>query len=863
MYTIPLEKIKKEHLKEVGNKAFISSILLNKEKIKIPKGFVITNKALQDFFEYNNLHKNIHLIKDKFCLINRYSETEIKSECENLTKKIRQAEFPPQILEQLFLSSENLLPNLVVRSSATVEDKQNFSFAGVFHSEINVKKESLLKSILKCWATFFDYFTLTQIMQKNINPWEIGIGLLVQKMISPDISGVLFTQDPKGENKTHGVISIVKGNSEDLMQGESSDSESYIFERKRKKIIKRNENKNFLYQKEIKKIIKKGIDIENRFKFPQDIEWGIKGKTIYFFQSRPITTIENPYQRPIIWTRELAKERYPQPISPLGWSIVNNILTLNIKTLANRFGLVSKKPEMIARTIQNYVYSNKEFFQISSSMNIRSIILFAFKNSFKFMKTFSMSMVYILATLFKKHKLGIKWGLLAIFFRNFIIPQAEEIKNTWDNNLENILKEIDAYKDKIVKTLTIENIWTIKQEMDISACRYLEADLAIYLVSTTCSLILKKMIKDVDSGVNFLITDLTNNIDSNQNILVSEKINELAKYIKTKKELKNIIIRENYEEAWQNLNQTKDKTWQKFLNDIEHLTLNWDIMESTWGEKPMEILQLVRNYLTTSNIKSNKNYKKTKEENYHQAHNKIINYLKDKQPSLIPFFEKVLSLLRTFIIIDNEQHFYASRLFIPTRQLLHLIGEILVSKNIIQNPKDIYFLTEPEIDELMYRDASFPRNYLIEKRKASFYRSKKKSPPDEFIDNFPIFKKNEFCQQEITIKKKDPQNSSWKGIGASPGITTGKIKKIETINQIHDFKGDEILVTTSPNPIWASVFPIVSGLISETGDILSHGLVLAREYNLPAVINIPNITKNLKDGQKVKIDGTQGLITLI
>jgi pyruvate,water dikinase len=282
-----------------------------------------------------------------------------------------------------------------------------------------------------------------------------------------------------------------------------------------------------------------------------------------------------------------------------------------------------------------------------------------------------------------------------------------------------------------------------------------------------------------------------------------------------------------------------------------------------WGEKPMEILQLVRNYLTTSNIKSNKNYKKTKEENYHQAHNKIINYLKDKQPSLIPFFEKVLSLLRTFIIIDNEQHFYASRLFMPTRQLLHLIGEILVSKNIIQNPKDIYFLTEPEIDELIYRDASFPRNYLIEKRKASFYRSKKKSPPDEFIDNFPIFKKNEFCQQEITIKKKDAQNSSWKGIGASPGITTGKIKKIETINQIHDFKGDEILVTTSPNPIWASVFPIVSGLISETGDILSHGLVLAREYNLPAVINIPNITKNLKDGQKVKIDGTQGLITLI
>ena len=135
---------------------------------------------------------------------------------------------------------------------------------------------------------------------------------------------------------------------------------------------------------------------------------------------------------------------------------------------------------------------------------------------------------------------------------------------------------------------------------------------------------------------------------------------------------------------------------------------------------------------------------------------------------------------------------------------------------------------------------------------APFARSLANRPPDRFHDQAPL------PVDEMPEGAGNP--SEVRGVGASPGVATGIIRVVEKEEEAAQFQEGEILVTATPNPAWTPMYAVASGLITSTGSQLSHGLVSAREYNLPAVICIPNATIRFSTGQKVTIDGDQGTV---
>jgi pyruvate,water dikinase len=99
-------------------------------------------------------------------------------------------------------------------------------------------------------------------------------------------------------------------------------------------------------------------------------------------------------------------------------------------------------------------------------------------------------------------------------------------------------------------------------------------------------------------------------------------------------------------------------------------------------------------------------------------------------------------------------------------------------------------------------------------------------------------------------------------VGASPGVASGRVRVIESPDDMASFVSGEVLVTPTPNPAWTPMYALASALVTSTGGILSHGLVSAREYHLPAVIGIADATRKLANGQHIVVDGDRGTVSI-
>jgi len=139
-------------------------------------------------------------------------------------------------------------------------------------------------------------------------------------------------------------------------------------------------------------------------------------------------------------------------------------------------------------------------------------------------------------------------------------------------------------------------------------------------------------------------------------------------------------------------------------------------------------------------------------------------------------------------------------------------------------------------------------------RRASFERAATTRPPDRFLDQAPM--------ASARVADGLTEANVLRGVGASPGVAAGRVRVIETPEDMAAFVSGDVLVTPTPNPAWTPIYALASALVTSTGSPLSHGLVSAREYRLPAVIGIADVTRRLANGQQVVVDGDRGTVSI-
>ena len=312
----------KENSRLFGGKA--SNIFtIIKNEINVPPGYVISTKAFTSFLEESSIKP---IIKEIFA--KKYSPKEVIEISTKIKNLFLTSQIPLTIISEIEQNQMKEFPDVdehrtyVVRSSANHEDSNSFSFAGQAQSFLNIRSISeITVAIKKCWASLFSPQALLYLLQLNkrglnITPMNLKMAIVVQKMLNPQVSGVLFTANVINNNRDQMMINSTWGLSETitnnsvipdmiiLKKGKGDVLKKSIGKKEKTSVAnpkgdstilvdteRKDQEKCSLNSSQLIQLHNLGLKLENLFNYPQDIEWAIENNTLYVLQSRPITTL--------------------------------------------------------------------------------------------------------------------------------------------------------------------------------------------------------------------------------------------------------------------------------------------------------------------------------------------------------------------------------------------------------------------------------------------------------------------------------------------------------------------------------------------------------------------------------------------
>ncbi|MEM7395832.1 MAG: PEP/pyruvate-binding domain-containing protein, partial [Verrucomicrobiota bacterium] len=397
------------------------------------------------------------------------------------------------------------------------------------------------------------------------------------------------------------------------------------------------------------------IDLEQKLGHPQDIEWAVRDGKIFFLQTRNITTLESEETSPITWTRDLTEERFPKPISPLGWSVMQAVLATNVETLSQRFGITARNPGDVSRTIEHYVYTNEDFFKIPGSMRLE------LKKQLRYVPALCGqllgSTLRVPGIIKPGNGIGPSWLLLVPVFRVLIFSHAREVLTAWDAQLPGHLKEFEALNQFDAQTASDEGLLGYKELIDRVADVYMEPDFAIYVVKTACEWCLSRIVKSVDmDGHEQLMKDLTGGVE-NITLRRNAELEDLFRHILADEALCDLVSRGEYEAFAETLSGDRKTQYDSFLKRYGHVTSNWDCKEATWAEKPSTFLSLMKNFTREDAIRNFRGNHRQSVQRFVEARETIRKALSGV-PWMLTFFNALLDLLHEFMRIDEEHNFH-------------------------------------------------------------------------------------------------------------------------------------------------------------------------------------------------------------
>ena len=305
------KQIRKEDIPIVGGKGANLGEMYHAE-IPVPNGFVVTSGAYFDFVKTTSLKQKI-LTELSGMDVN--DSKELQAASKRIKTAIMAAEMPEKLKKEIGEYYQELSGThdrlVAVRSSATAEDLPDASFAGQQETYLNITGyENVVKNVQKCWASLFEARAIFYRSTNGYDHLKVGIAVPVQLMVQSDVSGIMFTVNPLTNNRDEVSIEAAYGLGQPVVSGEVT-PDQFIIDKKTVKIKSKHlskqtwqltlhgktpiskafQEKQKMSDAFVKKLSKIGINIEEHYGRPQDIEWGMENNKLYIVQSRPVTTL--------------------------------------------------------------------------------------------------------------------------------------------------------------------------------------------------------------------------------------------------------------------------------------------------------------------------------------------------------------------------------------------------------------------------------------------------------------------------------------------------------------------------------------------------------------------------------------------
>ena len=782
-----------------------------------------------------------------------------------------------------------------VRSSSIEEDSSNFSFAGQFETYLYVRKENMIEKIKEVWISSFSSHVMRYRKEGKINN-EVNVpAVIIQEMINSEKAGVGFSVNPVNGDHDEIVISGTFGLGTSIVDGDEN-GDLFIYNKETKEIKKEigikkvkqsldfenhgikveeiNVGDEVLNDAEITELGKNIINIEKYYRKPQDMEWAFEKGKLYILQSRPITTLKKTSKKTyntIIWDNSNIVESYPEITLPLTFSFIRKAYS----DVYKRFSEITGVPAKVVESYQD-IYDNmlgllkgRVYYNLINWYKL--LMLFPnSKGNSKFMEQMmgvkkelseenlnenlleaegKMTGFEKFRNKLEKYKAG-----FTLFMNMFLIEKkAEKFYKIIDENLNGKNSDLSNKNIKELKKYYkfLENKFLKNWEIPIIN------DFLVMVWFGLSKKMAEKYIKDdFEKTHNTLIAQEGNSMIS---VEPSKYIKKMSLMIKNDKSLKDEIgniINKNEKSLIEIFKLTQNAEFNSTLNEYmekfgDRTVHELKLEAPTLREEPLFLIKMIYSLSITENVQEHA------KRNILEEQKKIYDSLKIN-PIKKYLLKKTLFYAKKFIRLRENLRYERTKVFGTVRKIMKKMGVHLKNNNLINNEKDVFYLT---VDEIFgFVDGSIidvDLKKIIELRKEE-YRKYETSAilPDRFLTRG--FLGENFYYEDLTGNSQLDENTL-QGTGCSKGIVKGKVKIVLNPMDTQVEDGD-IIITKSTDPSWVMVFPLLKGLIVEKGSLLSHSAIISREMNIPAIVGVQGATSILKTGDMVQFDGSTGII---
>ncbi|MEU0186653.1 rifamycin-inactivating phosphotransferase [Streptomyces sp. NPDC006207] len=860
-YVIDLPEVDETQVTVVGGKGAHLGGLSRIEGIRVPAGFCVTTDA------FRRIMAQAPSIGERLDELSRLDQDD-REAIRRLSAQIRRTIEGIVIPGDLAAAITRPLTRLgeqaayAVRSSATAEDLPTASFAGQQDTYLNVVgPTAILRHVSRCWASLFTERAVTYRLRNGIDHRTVHMAVVVQQMVFPQAAGILFTADPVTGNRKVATVDAGFGLGEALVSGlvnpdvytvRDGEVVTKAIAAKQRAvhalpaggtqevaIDAQRQEEPALTDAQVVRLVQLGRRIEAHFGRPQDIEWCLVDDAFQIVQSRPITTLfpipEAGDEENHVYVSVGHQQMMTDPMKPLGlsmWQLTAMApmhaaggrlfvdATRRLASPASRAALldVMGKGDPLVRDALETVLDRDDFVPSLPDAPPGKPPFGAAPATIEtdpaiVTELIERSQVSIAAL---ERDIQAKTGP-ALFA--FLLEAFEEHKRVLGDplNMQAIMAGMEAtwwLNDKLQEWLGEKNA---ADTLTLSAPDNITSEMGLALLDVA------DVIRPHAEVVAFL-----------QDVQDEGFLDELPKLA-------------GGTEARDAIEGYLDRYGMRCVAEI-------DITRPRWRERPTTlvpvILDNVRNFEPGAAQRRFEEGRKKAQEKERDVLSRL-RALPDGDRKADET-KRMIDRVRTFIgYREYPKYGIVSRYFVYKRALLEE-AERLVQAEVLPEKEDVFFLTFQELHDVVRSHQVDAR--LIRQRKDAFRSYHALTPPRVLTSD----------GEALTgaYRRDDVPPGALVGVPVSAGTIEGRARVILDIAEAELEAGD-ILVTTFTDPSWSPLFVGIAGLVTEVGGLMTHGAVIAREYGLPAVVGVEQATRLIRDGQRIRVHGTDGYVEIL
>jgi pyruvate,water dikinase len=824
---------------------------------------VVTTAAYRHFVAANSLQPEIECLAHAAPPDNM---TALASAAEAIAALFARATMPApiaQAIREAYLQMREL--PVAVRSSATAEDLPGASFAGQMETYLNVRGETaLLAAVRRCWASLWTARAISYRANQGIEPGAVSLAVVVQELLAADAAGVLFTANPINGRRDQMVIDGAWGLGEALVGGQVTPDHWVVsaptaavlsarIARKEAMTVRQEagtalvdvpvglQERPVLDEAQVAALTMLGRRVAAHYGAPQDIEWALAGGQLYLVQARPITSLfPLPQPEPpasagphVYVSFNLVIEGVVEPFTPIGLAGFRAIFHAfagvfgarsargaappGFKVAASRIYL-DITPLVQNRTTRALLRSGPSSLMDSQAPNILRFLL---ERDRSFLRR-SRSLPF-------RPPLGLMVRMLGQMIRNALFPDAARARLL--ARTEARVRALEQQAEALDELRTGALAQRAQFAEEALAAVFAETIQPFYppiLVAVVAAELARRCLQawlGDAAALQPVLRALPHNPTTEMGLALWAVSRRLAQ-----------------EGAPPSADHP---AVQAFLARYGHRgALEIDLGVPRWREDPAPVLNILRTYLTHGpEADAEQQFHRGMELADETVANLIERVRREKGRLRAAWLRFLLQRVRALTGLREVPKFYIVRILAAVRRVLAGAGAELVAAGRLDRAEDVFFL------DMQDWQTAHDLRAVASANRADYERERsRRAVPRVMTSTGEAF---------YTAPTTTP--GALVGTPVSAGTYEGPVRVVFDPGEAELGPG-EVLVAPATDPAWTPLFLTAGALVMEVGGTMSHGSVVAREYGIPAVVGVAGATQQLRTGQRVRVDGENGLV---